>query len=126
MNAADARDYATDAIKFWEPRRVAYNLVLTAVVVIYFVVSYPLSRAILSVDFCLGLFLLAVIANVAYCAAYIVDIFAQASGFRELWQRYRWLLFAIGTILPQSSHASSRSGCFTPAETRVCGGHGEG
>jgi len=97
MNAADARDYATDAIKFWEPLRVAYNLVLTAVVVIYFVVSYPLSRAILSVDFCLGLFLLAVIANVAYCAAYIVDIFAQASGFRELWQRYRWLLFAIGT-----------------------------
>src|SRR5260370_22721155 len=79
MNAADARDYATDAIKFWEPRRVAYNLVLTAVVVIYFVVSYPLSRAIVSVDFCLGLFLLAVIANVAYCAAYIVDIFAQAS-----------------------------------------------
>jgi hypothetical protein len=32
-----------------------------------------------------------------YCAAYIADIFAQASGFRELWQRYRWLLFVIGT-----------------------------
>ncbi len=114
MNAADARDYATDAINFWEPRRVAYNLVLTAVVVIYFVVSYPLSRAILSVDFCLGLFLLAVIANVAYCAAYIVDIFAQASGFRELWQRYRWLLFAIGTTFAAIITRFVAMGMFRP------------
>jgi len=97
MDNADLRDYVTDAIRFWEPWRVAYNLVLAAVVAIYFVISYPSSKKMLSLDFCLGLFLLAVIANVAYCAAYIVDIFAQASGFRELWQRYRWLLFAIGT-----------------------------
>jgi len=97
MNAASLREYATDAIRFWEPWRIAYNLVLTAVVAVYFMVGYPLSRTVLSVDFCLGLFLLAVIANVAYCAAYIVDIFAQASGFREIWQRYRWLLLAIGT-----------------------------
>jgi len=98
MNAADIREYATDAIRFWEPWRVAYNLVLTVIVVIYFTVSYPLSRAVISVDFILGLFLLAVVANVAYCAAYVVDIFAQASGFRDQWQRYRWILFAIGTI----------------------------
>ena len=97
MNAADLREYATDAIKFWEPRRIPYNLVLTAIVVVYFIVSYPLSKRALSIDFCLGLFLLAVIANVAYCASYIVDIFAQGSGFREVWQRYRWLLFVIGT-----------------------------
>jgi hypothetical protein len=97
MEASALRDYATDAVKFWEPRRLIYNLVLTAVVVIYFVISYPLSRASLSLDFCLGLFLLAVVANVAYCAAYIVDLFVQSSGFRGLWQQYRWLLFAIGT-----------------------------
>ncbi len=97
MNAADIREYATDAIKFWEPLRIAYNLVLAAIVVVYFVVGYPLSRGMLSIDFCLSLFLLAVVANIAYCAAYIADIFAQASGFHELWRRYRWLLFAIGT-----------------------------
>jgi hypothetical protein len=39
-----------------------------------------------------------VIANIAYCAAYIVDIFAQASGFREPWRRYRKILFVIGTL----------------------------
>ena len=37
------------------------------------------------------------VANIAYCAAYLVDIFAQASGFRELWREYRWVLFAVGT-----------------------------
>ena len=42
--------------------------------------------------------MLAVIANIAYCTAYVVDIFVQASGFRELWQRYRKLLFVIGTL----------------------------
>jgi hypothetical protein len=98
MSSADLKEYATDAIKFWEPRRVAYNLVLTAIVVIYFLVGLPLSKNGLSIDFWLSLFLLAVVANVAYCAAYIVDIFAQGSGFREAWKRYRWILFAIGMI----------------------------
>ena len=97
MDAATLRDYATDAVKFWEPRRILYNLVLTAVVVIYFVVGYPASKIAVSLDFCFELFILAVIANVAYCAAYIVDLFVQSSGFRELWQQNRWLLFAIGT-----------------------------
>jgi hypothetical protein len=92
------REYVTDAIRFWEPWRAVYNLVLAVIVIIYFVVSYPSSRQALTLDFCLFLFLLAVIANVAYCAAYLVDIFAQASGFREVWRRYRKLLLAIGTI----------------------------
>jgi len=99
METSNWREFATDAIKFWEPFRVLYNLVLAAIVVTYFAIGYPLSKGVISVDFCLGLFLLAVIANIAYCAAYVVDIFAQASGFRELWQRYRKLLFIIGTLV---------------------------
>ena len=71
---------------------------MAAIVIAYFAIGYPLSKSVISVDFCLSLFLLAVIANVAYCAAYIVDIFAQASGFREVWRRYRKLLFVIGTL----------------------------
>jgi hypothetical protein len=98
MEKSELRDFATDAIKFWEPWRLFYNLTLAAIVIIYFAMGYPFSKAILSVDFCLGLFLLAVIANVAYCAAYIVDIFVQASGFREAWRQYRKLLFVIGTV----------------------------
>ena len=98
MEKSELRDFATDAIKFWEPWRLVYNLALAAIVIIYFAIEYPFSKAILSVDFCLGLFLLAVIANIAYCAAYIVDIFVQASGFREVWRQYRKLLFVIGTV----------------------------
>src|ERR1700732_5470358 len=89
--------YVSCAIKCWERWPLIYNLALAAVVIIHFAAGYPASKAILSLDFGLGLFLLAVVANIAYCAAYIADIFAQASGFRELWQRYRWLLFVIGT-----------------------------
>jgi len=98
MDRADLREYVTDAIKFWEPWRLLYNLTLAAIVVIYFAVGYPSSKSVVTVDFCLTLFLMAVIANVAYCAAYFVDVFAQASGFREIWRRYRKLLFVIGTL----------------------------
>jgi len=98
MESTDLRDYATEAIEFWEPYRLLYNLALAAIVIAYFAIAYPQSKSLITVDFCLGLSLLAVIANVAYCAAYIVDIFAQASGFRELWRRYRKLLFVIGTL----------------------------
>src|SRR5262245_28160513 len=97
MDAATLRDYATDAIKFWERQRIMYNLALTAVVILHFVLAYPASRTVLSLDYFLQLFLLAVAANVVYCSAYLTDVFAQASTFREIWQNYRWLLFAIGT-----------------------------
>jgi hypothetical protein len=97
MDSVSLRDYLTDAIRFWEPRRVLYNAALSAIVITYFALEYPASRSVLSLDFALGLFILAVVANVAYCAAYLVDVFVQASAFREVWQRSRWILFALGT-----------------------------
>jgi hypothetical protein len=97
MDGITLRDSLTNAIRFWEPRRLIYNLVLVFVVIAYFVIGYPVSKTVLSIDFALGLFLLAVVANIAYCAAYLADVFVQMSGFREVWQRSRWLLFLIGT-----------------------------
>lgn len=91
------RENTTDAIKFWERWRPLYNIALAVVVGLHFLASYPTSKAALSLDLCLGLFLLAVVANIAYSAAYLVDVFAQSSGFRDIWRTYRWLLFAIGT-----------------------------
>jgi hypothetical protein len=96
MDAATLRESATDAIRYWEPRRLAYNAVLTAIVVVYYWLLFPASKAAISLDKTLAVFLLAVMANVAYCAAYIADIFAQASGFRDRWRSHRWVLFAIG------------------------------
>lgn len=87
----------TSAIRYWEPRRLIYNAVLAAIVLVYFVLGYPASRRGLIVH-AQFIFVLAVLANVAYCAAYPVDIFAQASGYRDRWLKYRWVVFAIGLL----------------------------
>jgi hypothetical protein len=97
MNGRALRESATNAIRYWEPRRIVYNCVLAVITVAYFAVFYPKSRAALTVDGLLILFLLAVLANVAYCSAYLADIFFQSSDYIELWRKYRWVLFAIGT-----------------------------
>ncbi len=96
MDTSTVRESVTDAMKFWEPLRLIYNGALAIIVITYFMAGYPKSREALTVDAVFFLFILAVLANVAYCAAYIVDLFVQASGFRAEWRRFRWVLFLIG------------------------------
>ena len=98
MEAATLREYATDAIRYWEPKRLLYNGVLGASVILYFSVNLPRSKSFLTLDGILFFFVLAVLANVAYCAAYVVDIFVQGSGFRDLWRSYRWVLLVVGLV----------------------------
>ena len=98
MNDVTSREILTDAIRYWEVRRIAYNVILIGIVVVVFIVQLPESRSALSADVAQSLFILAVLANVAYCAAYIVDVAAQYSAFRATWKRYRWLLFAVGVV----------------------------
>ena len=92
------REVTTAALRYWEPRRIIYNGVLAAIMVGYFLAGHCSFKSIFRVDDFFGLFLLAVLANVAYCAAYIVDIFVQLSGFRSVWARYRWILFLVGLV----------------------------
>lgn len=87
----------TDMLKYWEPRRLAYNGVLAAVVIGRFIFEIPRSWHIVSFNASLVLFALAVMANILYCAAYVADWFVQQSEFRETWLQSRWLLLAIGT-----------------------------
>ena len=98
MEPLTLREAVTDALRYWERRRLVYNAALFAVVTTYFCLGLPYSRAAATLDLAQGLFILAVPANSAYCAAYPADIFAQMSGFRELWRSYRWVLFLIGVI----------------------------
>jgi hypothetical protein len=58
----------------------------------------PASREKLSLDLALGVFVLAVLANIAYCAAYLVDLFVQFSGLHEAWRRGRVVLLAVGIM----------------------------
>jgi len=87
------REVATDALLYWEPRRILYNVVLALVVVGHFLAALPGARTRLSWDTLFVLFLLAVLANVCYSAAYLADLFVQLSGFRIAWTRWR-----LGTV----------------------------
>lgn len=96
MDASGVREVFTDAIRYWERRRVLYNAVLLVVVSAVFLYYLPAASEKISLNLLLQFFLLAVLANVLYCAAYIVDFVAQFSGFRATWQRYRWILLVVG------------------------------
>jgi hypothetical protein len=98
MDSEGFRHNVSDAIRFWEPMRVAYNLALAAIVGFYFVKGLPVSRQSVSFDGFLFLVLLAVLANVAYCAVYLVDVFVQFSSYRDLWRKNRWILFVVGVL----------------------------
>ncbi len=95
---ASLREMVTDSIRYWEPRRLIYNAALALIVLGYFRVSWPASRSAFSLNGVLFLFVLAVLANVCYCTAHVADIFAQFSGFRELWLRFRWMLLLLGIL----------------------------
>ena len=99
MNADGLREMATDALRYWEPRRLFYNALLAAVVLVHFGVNWPGSRQALQLDLVLVLFMLAVLANVAYCAAYVPICFCSfhttgnsGHGGARSWQRWGFFL----------------------------------
>jgi hypothetical protein len=98
MDAQTFRESLAGAIRYWESRRLIYNAVLAAIVLTYFALNYPSTKSLVSIDSVLFLFLLVVLANVAYCAAYVVDIFVSASSYREQWKNRRWIVFVIGLL----------------------------
>ncbi|MCJ7441928.1 MAG: hypothetical protein MUO25_10175, partial [Thermoanaerobaculaceae bacterium] len=81
------RGVLDDAIRYWEPRRLAYNLVLALVVIAWVATTWPHFRGALTLESLLALVILAAIANLCYCAAYLVDIPMQYSSFSVVWRR---------------------------------------
>lgn len=105
MADVSLKDIVTDAVRYWEVRRVLYNVVLAGIAVAVVLAGWPESaRTVMASpgDTLLTVFVLAVLANIAYCAAYPVDITLQYSDFRPHWLRYRWLLFGLGLIFASS------------------------
>lgn len=92
------RDLISDAIRYWEPRRIAYNAFLALVVLAWLAFTWPHFRSALTWQSLLLLFVLAVLANVCYCAAYVADIPMQYSAFRDAWRRRRWGLWCVGVL----------------------------
>ncbi len=112
------REAVTDAIRYWEPRRIAYNAVLAAIVLGYFVANWPHSGTVVTFDGVLFLFLLVVLANICYGAAYVGDVFVQFSGFRDPWRKWRWVVFLIGTTFASIITRFFAIAFFTPPDAR--------
>ena len=97
--AVELREILDDAIRYWELRRVPYNLILVAVVVVWLVANRANLHEALVWPAILALFVMAALANVLYTVAYCVDVFVQFSSFRYLWRRQRWMLWLAGVLL---------------------------
>ena len=99
LPAVDLRAALNEALRYWEPRRVLFNLVLAIVTGTVYMANFPHSRRGFSFDTLQALVVLAVLANIAYCAAYPVDVIVQLSAYRATWLRLRWVLLVTGLVL---------------------------
>ncbi|PZO48879.1 MAG: hypothetical protein DCF16_15650 [Alphaproteobacteria bacterium] len=92
------RDHITDALAFWEPARIVYNLVLAIISAV--ILAPPLMSGALPFDQVSApmLIVMAVLANVAYCAAYPIDLFVQASAFRDARMAWRAGILLVGIV----------------------------
>jgi hypothetical protein len=89
--------YVANALRYWELRRFVYNAVLAGVVLTHFALAWPASREKISFDLFLGVFILAVVANIAFSAVYAIDLFVQFSGLDTALRWARVILLIVGT-----------------------------
>ena len=95
--SAPLRAFLVNAVRFWEPRRLLYNLVLTAVTAAWVAASWPHFSPAFTFSTIPPMAVLALLANLCYSAAYFVDIPLQASSPSSL-RRARWALWVLGTL----------------------------
>jgi len=86
------------AIRFWEPLRIAYNLLLIGVVILWVVGTWPRLRGALTWASLIPLGVLALLANICYCAAYLVDIPVQRAKLTNALRKWRWALWIGGAL----------------------------
>ena len=84
------RRLLTDAMRFWEPRRLVYNLILAVVVMVWLVASWPHFRPAFTRQSLLLLAVLGLLSNACYFAAYLVDLPMQSLSVVDALKRQRW------------------------------------
>lgn len=93
------REMCRDAAGYWESRRVWYNLVLVAVALSWLGLTWPHFRPALSARWVPEILILVALANLCYCAAYVVDLTLQRSTLQRHWKKKRWVLWSSGMLL---------------------------
>jgi hypothetical protein len=85
------------AARWWEPRRITYNLGLAGLAIGWVVVTWPHFRPAFKLLNLGRILVLAALANVCYCAAYAVDVPMQYAVAPGAWRRGRRALWWVGT-----------------------------
>jgi hypothetical protein len=88
-----------DALGYWEVRRIPYNLALAAVAVFWVVRTWPHFVPAFEWASIPPLLILAALANVLYCSAYLVEALAREALVAATWHRWRWAVWLAGTLL---------------------------
>ena len=87
-----------DAAHFWERHRLWYNAVLTVIVGLWVVLTWPHFRPALNLVVLGKMLVLALLANVAYSAAYVAEFFMQATFPESFLRRARWTVWFAGML----------------------------
>ena len=88
-----------EAVRFWELRRVWYNAALFVVVLLWVGLSWPHFRPAFTLEALGKMLVLALLANVCYCAAYLVEVVLQAVSSDIARRRFRWAVWILGLLL---------------------------
>jgi len=88
-----------EAARFWEPRRIWYNGVLCLAVVLWVVLTWPHFRPALNLVALGKMLVLALLANICYCAGYVAELFMQPVVPQAYRRRVRWAVWVIGILL---------------------------
>jgi hypothetical protein len=86
------------AARFWEQGRILYNAILTLIVLLWLVLTWPHFRPALTLGSLEAFIVLALAANLCYCAAYLADFFMQALLPSQYWRRFRQALWLLGML----------------------------
>lgn len=88
----------SDAMRFWERQRLLYNLALAATTTFWMVISWPHFLPALKLQSLALLGILALLANLCYCAAYAAEPAIQRRPTVSTRARMRWSLWLVGTL----------------------------
>jgi|SRR5271169_3790927 len=86
------------ATRFWEPRRLIYNVILTGIALFWLIKDWNHFLPAMTWSSLGIVTVLALLANLCYCAAYFADLAIQNLLPNSAWNRSRWTIWSLGTL----------------------------
>lgn len=88
-----------DATRFWEPQRLWYNVALLMIVALWMIFTWPHFRPAMNLAALGKMTVLALLANLCYCAGYVAELFMQPIVPKAYLRRLRWAVWIAGILL---------------------------